>query len=67
MLAGTLKFFDDTRGYGFIAPDDACGDVFVHVKAFKQSRIVPEKGMRLGFEFGPTKDGRPRADRVRRL
>ncbi|MDA9469627.1 cold-shock protein [Bradyrhizobium sp. CCBAU 53415] len=64
MKIGTLRKFDEVRGYGFIRPDEGDSDFFVHIKAFKKIGIVPEIGMRLEFEEWPTKDGRRRAGRL---
>lgn len=37
MLSGTVKFFNTTKGYGFIAPSDGQPDVFVHISAVERS------------------------------
>lgn len=42
MQIGTIKWFDATKGYGFITPNDGSKDVFVHIKDVRKSKIDPE-------------------------
>lgn len=39
MQAGTVKFFNTTKGFGFVQPDNGDGDVFVHITALQNSGL----------------------------
>ncbi len=57
--SGTVKFFNQTKGYGFIAPDDGGKDVFVHVTAVQRAGIPHlDEGAILSFEVQPDQRGR---------
>jgi CspA family cold shock protein len=56
---GTVKFFNQTKGFGFITPDQGGKDVFVHVTAVERSGIGSlDEGMRVSFETEPDKRGK---------
>lgn len=56
---GTVKFFNHTRGFGFIAPDDGGKDVFVHITALEKSGIGPlDEGDKVSFEVEDDPRGR---------
>ncbi|CAO3382765.1 cold-shock protein [Azospirillum argentinense] len=51
MVNGTVKWFNTTKGYGFIQPDDGSADVFVHISAVDRSGIGSlDEGQKLSFE-----------------
>lgn len=57
--SGTVKFFNQSKGFGFITPDEGDKDVFVHITAVEQSGIgVLDEGMRVSFETEPDKRGK---------
>ena len=56
---GTVKFFSQSKGFGFITPDEGGKDVFVHITAVESSNIGPlDEGMRVSFDTEPDKRGK---------
>ena len=52
MATGTVKWFNTTKGYGFIAPEDGGKDVFVHVSAVERSGLGQlDEGQKVGYEL----------------
>lgn len=52
MTTGTVKWFNATKGFGFIQPDDGGADVFVHISAVERSTLGSlQEGQKLSFEL----------------
>ena len=52
MTTGTVKFFNISRGFGFITPDDGSKDVFVHISAIERSGLSHlTEGQAVSFEI----------------
>ena len=63
MPTGTVKWFNATKGYGFIAPEDGSKDVFVHISAVERAGMGRlGEGQRVSFEVRPGRDGRTAAE-----
>ena len=62
MSVGTVKWFNSTKGYGFIEPEDGGADVFVHITAVQASGMDGlEEGQKLSFDLEEAKNGRTNA------
>ena len=58
MAIGTVKFFNTTKGFGFIAPDDGGKDVFVHATAVEASGMrTLNEGQKVEFDIVPDSRG----------
>ena len=52
MTTGTVKFFNQQKGFGFIVPEDGSKDVFVHITAVEQSGLGQlSEGQKVSFEI----------------
>lgn len=67
MTNGTVKWFNTTKGYGFIQPEDGGADVFVHISAVEQAGLRSlTEGQRVSYEL--TKErGKTAAGNLRTL
>ena len=63
-FTGTLKTWNDDRGFGFIEPTQGGQDLFVHIKEFPSGTGRPSPGQTLTFELEAGAQGRKRAIRV---
>ena len=62
MANGTVKWFNATKGFGFIEPDTGSKDVFVHISAVEGSGLQGlSDGQKLTYEIEPGRDGRESA------
>ena len=56
MANGTVKWFNTTKGFGFISPDEGGDDVFVHVSAVQEAGLAPlEEGQRVSYDLATNK------------
>ena len=62
MTTGTVKWFNATKGYGFIQPESGGKDVFLHISAVERAGLAsPADGQRVEFEIETGRDGRTSA------
>ncbi|MBE1283585.1 MAG: cold-shock protein [Rhodobacteraceae bacterium] len=65
MPAGTVKWFNTTKGYGFIAPEEGGKDVFVHISAVERSGLTGlADNQKVTYELRAGRDGRESADNI---
>jgi cold shock protein len=66
MPTGTVKWFNKTKGYGFIQPDDGSKDVFVHISAVDRAGLETlAEGQKVQFELSRGRDGKTSADNLK--
>ena len=62
MATGTVKFFNTTKGFGFIEPEDGGKDVFVHISAVEAAGLSGlSEGQKVNYELSTGDDGRSSA------
>ena len=65
MANGTVKWFNTTKGYGFIAPDNGGKDVFVHISAVERSGLTGlADNQKVTYDLASGRDGRESAENL---
>lgn len=64
-MTGTVKWYNQSKGYGFISPDDGGMDIFVHNSALKAVGLITlSEGQRVSFEVVTSKTGKLEAAHI---
>jgi len=59
MTSGTVKFFNSTKGFGFISPEDGGKDAFVHISAVESAGLPGlTDGQKVSYELESGRDGK---------
>ena len=68
MPTGTVKWFNTTKGFGFIAPETGDGDIFVHISAVERSGLTSlADDQKVSYELEEGRDGRQMAGNLKSL
>ena len=66
MIDGTVKFYNATKGFGFIAPNDGSKDAFVHATALERAGISGlAEGQKVSYDLESGRDGKTSAVNLR--
>ena len=61
MTIGTVKWFNTTKGFGFIQPEDGSKDVFVHISAVERAGMTLNEGQKVSFDLERGQQGKTSA------
>ncbi len=65
MPTGTVKWFNPTKGFGFIEPEDGSKDAFVHISAVEHAGLSSlSEGQKVSYELQPGKNGKTAAENL---
>ena len=65
MATGTVKWFNPTKGYGFIEPEDGGKDAFVHISAVQKAGLAYlDEGQKVSFELQEGQNGKVSAEEL---
>ncbi len=65
MPTGTVKWFNPTKGFGFIEPSDGSKDAFVHISAVERAGLSNlREGQKVEFDLVPGRDGKSSAENL---
>ena len=65
MATGTVKWFNPTKGYGFIQPNDGAQDAFVHISAVERAGLHDlREGQKVEYELVPGRNGKSSAENL---
>jgi len=65
MVNGTVKWFNATKGYGFIEPEDGGKDAFIHISALEQAGIATlADGQKVSYELVAGRNGKEAAENI---
>lgn len=66
MAEGTVKWFNSTKGFGFIQPESGSKDVFLHISALERAGLSQvDEGQKISYDIEAGRDGRESAVNVR--
>jgi CspA family cold shock protein len=65
MATGTVKWFNPTKGFGFIEPSDGSKDAFVHISAVERAGLHSlREGQKVTYDLEPGRDGKSSAENL---
>jgi len=65
MATGTVKWFNPTKGFGFIEPEDGSSDAFVHISAVERAGLSTlNEGQKISYELQAGQNGKASAENL---